>query len=237
MQRTLSFTCLLILIGAPLIAAEKARSPKEALQPFNELIGSWKGTGMPDAGTAAEKRKNFWIETIAWDWQFKGNDAWLNLTFSKGKYFDKGTLHYLADKDSYQLKVNTPEKEALVFEGKLEKKNLILERDDDKKNETQRLVITMLHENRYLYRYEVKAKDRNGGFVRVYQVGATKEGVPFAAGDGRPECIVSGGLGTSKVTYKGKEYYVCCSGCRDAFNDDPEKYIKEFEEKKKQKGK
>ena len=51
----------------------------------------------------------------------------------------------------------------------------------------------------------------------MYQVGATKEGVPFAGGDGKPECVVSGGLGTMPVMYKGKTYYVCCSGCRDAF--------------------
>ena len=67
----------------------------------------------------------------------------------------------------------------------------------------------------------------------MYQVGATKEGVAFASGDGKPECIVSGGLGTTKLEYKGKTYYVCCSGCRDAFNDNPEKIIKEFEERKK----
>jgi len=30
-------------------------------------------------------------------------------------------------------------------------------------------------------------------------------------------------------------YYVCCSGCRDAFNENPEKYIKEFNAKKGQK--
>ena len=52
-----------------------------------------------------------------------------------------------------------------------------------------------------------------------------------------PECIVSGGLGTMKVTYKGKDYYVCCSGCRDEFKSDPEKYIKEYEERKKEKAK
>jgi YHS domain-containing protein len=37
------------------------------------------------------------------------------------------------------------------------------------------------------------------------------------------------------VTYKGKTYYVCCTGCRDAFKENPEKYIKEFEESKKKK--
>ena len=60
-------------------------------------------------------------------------------------------------------------------------------------------------------------------------------GRKFAAGDGKPECIVSGGLGTSTVTYKGKQYYVCCSGCRDAFNENPEKFIKELEAKQKEK--
>ena len=72
-------------------------------------------------------------------------------------------------------------------------------------------------------------------FAPVFQVGATKEGVEFAGDDGKPECVVSGGLGTMPVTYKGKTYYVCCTGCRDAFKDDPEKFIKEAEAKAKEK--
>jgi YHS domain-containing protein len=39
------------------------------------------------------------------------------------------------------------------------------------------------------------------------------------------------------VTYKGQTYYVCCTGCRDAFNETPEKYIKEFLERKAKAGK
>ena len=34
------------------------------------------------------------------------------------------------------------------------------------------------------------------------------------------------------LTYKGETFYVCCSGCRDAFNENPEKYVKEFKAKK-----
>ena len=37
------------------------------------------------------------------------------------------------------------------------------------------------------------------------------------------------------VTYKGETFYVCCSGCRDAFNENPEKFIKEYEAKKNKK--
>ena len=33
--------------------------------------------------------------------------------------------------------------------------------------------------------------------------------------------------------YKGETFWVCCSGCRDAFNENPEKFIKEFKAKKK----
>jgi YHS domain-containing protein len=44
---------------------------------------------------------------------------------------------------------------------------------------------------------------------------------------------VTGGLGTSTVSFGGKTYYVCCSGCRDEFNANPKKYVDEFEKNKK----
>ncbi len=33
------------------------------------------------------------------------------------------------------------------------------------------------------------------------------------------------------MTYQGKSYPVCCSGCRDEFNENPEKYAKIAEAK------
>jgi hypothetical protein len=207
------------------------RKPKDALQPFNLLIGSWRGTGQPE-GTLREKQKGFWTETLAWQWQFKGDDAWLKLTVDKGKYFTGGELRYLPAKDSFELSLQTVGKEKLTFAGSLKDKLLTLDTVEDGKKVSQRIVINLLRDNRYLYSFEEK-REGKADFARLYQVGATKEGVPFAGGDGKPVCIVSGGLGTIPVTYKGKTYYVCCSGCRDEFKEDPEKYIKEFEEKKK----
>jgi YHS domain len=210
------------------------RSARAALRAFNGLIGSWRATGTPE-GTRAEKQRGFWTESMNWEWQFKGKDAWLKVDFDKGKHFAKGELRYLPDKDQYQFTVQTTAKESLSFSGPLQERRLVLDRVDENKKETQRLVITLLHANRFLYRYEVKAQDKPL-FTQLYQVGATKEGVPFAtAGSAAPECIVSGGLGTMPVTYKGQTYYVCCSGCRDAFKDEPEKYIKEYEEAKAKK--
>jgi hypothetical protein len=222
---------LLVVTAAPADPSPR-RVAKDALRPFNDLIGSWRGTGEPSQGTQEEKRRNFWQETIRWEWQFKGDDVFLKMDTEKGKYFTAGELRPLPEAGKYRLNVTTVNKETLTFEGafEAEKKRLVLERVDEKTKETQRLVFNLLHSNRHLMRYESKKADQVG-FTAVWMVGATKEGVAFAEGDDKPECVVSGGLGTMPVTYKGKTYYVCCSGCRDAFRDEPEKYIREFEER------
>jgi len=225
--------CLLALVicVVPCVAfaadTPNKRTSKEALQAFNDLIGSWRCTGTPEG-----KKKDFWTESMQWEWQFKADEAWMKVAFEKGKYFASGELRYLAEKEQYQLTLQNADKVKFIYAGALKDKTLTLDRDDENAKETQRLVFTFLHSNRFLYRYETKAADARA-FAKVYQVGATKNGVPFAEGETGPECIVSGGLGTIKVTYNGQTYYVCCSGCRDAFKDDPEKYIKEAEAKKK----
>jgi hypothetical protein len=206
------------------------RSPREALQALGDLIGSWRGTVTPVAAPGA--RQDFWIETVAWEWQFKGKDAWLRMTVDKGKHFTGGELRFVPEKNEFALTVRTPAKESLTFTGPLKERVLTLEREQD--GNVQRLVFTLLHPERHLYKYEVRPAGK-ALFALKYKVGATKEGIAFAAGDGKPECVVSGGLGTMPVTYMGKTYYVCCSGCRDEFNENPAKYVAEFEAKKAKK--
>jgi len=220
-----------LAVAAP-ISGEEAPKPsaREALQPFNELIGSWRGTGEPSQGTREEKQRNFWQETVRWEWQIKGEDAFLKLNLEKGKFFTSGELRSLPEPNTYRLTMKTVSGETQVFNGTLKEKRLTVERLDEKTKTTQRLVISLLHANRYLLRYETKGPEQVA-YTSVWLVGATKEGVAFAGGEDKPECVVSGGLGTMPVIYKGKTYYVCCGGCRDAFRDEPEKYIREFEER------
>ena len=130
------------------------------------------------------------------------------------------------------MQLETTDKQTSIYRGTLKDHELRLERIDDKTKESQRLVFALLHQNRINYRYEVKPADKT--FVtKIYRVGATKEGEPLVeVGFNEKECVVSGGRGSSTVTHLGKTYYVCCSGCRDAFNDDPAKFVKEFEKKR-----
>ena len=221
------FALAFAAMGSQLPDSPKPATPREALQPFNVLVGSWKGTGYPENVTKEERAAGMWVETDSWAWRFKGEDAWLEVAFEKGKYFTTGELRYLSEKNSYQLKLVAADKTTFTYVGTLKDKVMTLDRVDGPANEQQRLVFSLLHNNRHLYRFETRAAGSTLAFDKKFQVGATKEGVPFADVPKGPECIVSGGAGTIKVSYMGKDYYVCCTGCRDEFKADPEKYIKE----------
>ena len=219
---------LLVMLILPSFAmAQAPRSPREALAPFNHLVGVWRGIGTP-AGSIDNQRTGFWNETLTVAWQFKDDDAWLALDFEKSKNFRRGELHYLPKDDRYRVRLDTVDGKELVLNGALQNRNLTLEDDAG----VNRLIVTLLHDNRFLYRQETRLAGKTL-FAKQYQVGATKEGVPFATGGGQPECIVTGGAAKTAVMYQGKTYYVCCSGCRDEFLQNPQKYIREAAAKKK----
>ena len=226
---------LLALLLVPAADPAKALTAREALKPFNIFIGKWKGTGIPD-GAGGAKAKEFWTETVEWSWQFKGDDAWLVATFDKNPTYQSGDLRYDVQTRRFSLTLAGSDKTKIVYQGEWtpasgKEQVLSLERADEA-NGNERIVFTLLHDNRYLYRLETKPTGA-ASFTRKYQVGVTKEGSNFANVPTGPECIVSGGKGTSRVVHKGQTYYVCCSGCRDAFKEDPDKYIAEFESRKK----
>jgi hypothetical protein len=222
---------LLVLVPASFTADPPAKpTARAALMPFNDLIGAWRGLGTPE-GNLQEKRKGLWQETIRWEWQFQKNDAWLKVSFDKGKHFRTGTLRYLADKKQYQLMLTTAEQQEVAFIGSWKDHRLIVERQDEKTKEQQRVVISLVSDNRFVYHYEIQPPNRTLA-RKVYLVGATKEGKPLVAvgKDTGPFCVVSYGPPNSEVRYKGKTYYVCCSSCRQEFLAQPDKYIKEYEE-------
>lgn len=225
---------LSFLLLALLSFDDPKSDPREALRGFQELIGGWRATGEPATGSAAEKAKGFWKETISWSWKFKGDDAWLVFTIDQGKFFKSGEVRSKGE-EKFQVVLTGVDGKKQTFEGKLTSngRKLVAERVDADRTEDARLTISLVGEIRFQYSLESRPRDRRL-YAKVFQVGATREGESLAgkAKSSQPECVVSGGLGTMKVTHKGEMYYVCCSGCLDAFKENPEKYIKEFKEKK-----
>ena len=65
------------------------------------------------------------------------------------------------------------------------------------------------------------------GLVACGGGGGSEGTSPFGGGGAG-----GGGTGTSTVSFQGKTYYVCCSGCRDEFYATPAKYVAEFEKKR-----
>jgi hypothetical protein len=228
----------LVVYWVPLRAADDEgddeNSAKSALQELNDFIGDWKGSGGPEK--PRPQRGETWEESVSWSWKFKGDDAWLTMTIKDGRHLKSGELRYLTDKKVYQLTAVDKNDKKQVYQGKIKDGGyLTLERADPKTKETQRLTMNTAGDGiRFIYKAAHKAEGRTL-FTKDYQVACTKEGEALGAKEKKVECVVSGGLGTIPVSYKGMTYYVCCSGCRDAFNENPEKYIKQAEARKKKK--
>jgi hypothetical protein len=235
MKRLVALVLLLGLIGlvVPVLAAESddKTAAKDALKELQEFIGGWKGNGGPDKPRPGP-RDPVWSETVSWTWRFKGDDAWMSMTVKDGKVFKSAELRYLPDKKVYQLTATDLQDKKLVFEGKLKSEVLTLERVDPDTKATQRIMMNTTNEgDRFIYYVAHKDEGRTI-WKKDYKIGCTREGVSLGKVDKKNECIVSGGLGTMPISYKGETYYVCCSGCADAFKEDPEKYINEYKAKK-----
>ena len=118
--------------------------------------------------------------------------------------------------------------------GKIEEKRLVLESATKDQAEVHRVTLAILNENRVTLLLE-KRPEQQSFYTRVAEIGYQRNGTRLAvAGNSGPECVVTGGLGTISVTYKGKTYYVCCTGCRDAFQDDPEGILADYQKRKKE---
>jgi len=221
----------IFFIASILIAADPAAKPKhakEALAPMQGWIGTWKATGGID-GTVEEKQAGLWSEMHQWEWNFAAPDEpKLKWIVKDGKHAIGGEVRFRPEAGDFLLTLETMDKRKLEYAGTLivgKQKEVILsvERklDEDK---LERLTFTQLHSNRTLVRCEIRPI-AGKQYAKKYQIGATKEGEAFAKTGKGNECIVSGGRGTIPVTHKGTTYYVCCSGCKDAFLEEPDKWI------------
>jgi hypothetical protein len=216
--------CLVIVTSSAPAADTDPKATKEALQSLNDFVGSWNGDGKVGSKS--------WAENLEWGWNFKSPEPKMALKFKDSKYFKSGELRYDADKKDFELTLIDLKDNKKVFEGKLDKETFILERVDADTKATERFKLNAIDSGARIAASFDRKLDGKKAFTKEFEVSYSNALVSFAPGAKKPECIVSGGLGNGTVSYKGQTYYICCSGCRDAFNENPEKYIKEWEAKK-----
>jgi YHS domain-containing protein len=205
--------------------------------PFEYLVGRWNGHGVPKDNPAQKFRG--WSETHTWAWKFaKGKPVGMTIAIEGGKILAKGTLTFEPVRQVYKLEGIEPGPAGvpLVFEGTLDKTRKLLALDHSvtgakagRSKGTMRLSVwPNANFVRYTMAHDLKEPD-SVQFNRLIEVGLTRDGESLAgavSGSERPKCIVTGGAATMTMTYQGRTFPICCTGCRDEFNESPEKYIK-----------
>ncbi|MEX1231863.1 MAG: hypothetical protein WEB58_16580 [Planctomycetaceae bacterium] len=208
-----------------------------ALQPLQVVLGTWNGI-------TKNKVDDFnGMEAVDWVWDLKTDPHQPALVFNspRGNYVRTARLTYLADRDKFQLTTADADEQEKIYEGGFTKEVEDVPGDDKKLQRTfeltfeqvsppevknsGRLKLRQLDNNRY----QMELADRRGKNWHVADIVACqREGTSFALSDtnyGEKTCIISQGLGTIAVSFEGKTFYVCCSGCKAAFEEDPKKWI------------
>lgn len=211
---------------------------KKALKPIQVVLGPWHAI--------IDKTKTY--EDLQWVWDWKTDRAQPALamaTKEEGAYFKTARLTYLVEDEKFQMTLTDKDGKQRVLQGVFtaeptdkpgeDKKQtpqrtykLQLTETGDAKDRWQ-IVMNQQDNNRYLFEL---SQLRGSRFVRFDTMASQREGTSFALDDSDFKdrtCVISQGLGTTQVSHKGKSYWVCCSGCKAAFEEDPEKWIAKFE--------
>lgn len=215
---TVLLAALLLLQAKP---PPSIATTKEAMQKVQLIVGDWRVTAMP-----RELKRDPWTEKASWSFRIEKDDYSIRLAATDAVFWKEAALAFDLKNQVYTLDAELAGGGRRRYAGKLADKERVLALEEATDTwPRERAVFSLLRDNRFLIDLEVQSAKEKDWNTQA-QLGCTKEGVPFVRGEG-PKCIVTGGTGTIPVTYGGKTYYVCCTGCKAYFNDAPEKVIAE----------
>jgi hypothetical protein len=230
---------LVVLMAAAARAADDEKriaGDKQMLSAVQSYVGGWRGVGQLRRGSS----RGAWTEGAEWSWRFADGRAELVADLERSKYYSRLQLQ-AGDEPGQFVLLATPVSTGAEgraspqrFTGKRENGALVLSATSDPGEDLPaRITIRLVAQgDRMVVLYEKRLGD---SYARLAEVGATRKGSSFAqASASGPECIVTGGLGTIAVEYEGKKYFVCCTGCRDLFNDDPAGVLAEYRQRKEE---
>ena len=251
MKRSLLIGAVAALGGWTLgwgVAAEPPESPPAAggqppasstLEDWQVLVGRWRGVGQIRRGST----RGAWQESGQWAWRHQEQGpSLLSYQSDDGRHIRQATLR-AAPGGQLELTVTgapgEPSQPAPTqrYVGRTIDQRLVLQRvakdsasasDADSGGLPQRITFrTVARGDRLLVLLE-RRNQLSGQWQRMAEVGSTRVGSRFGQGTVEIECIVTGGKGTIPVVYGGQTYYVCCSGCRDYFQQHPEKVLAQW---------
>ena len=194
------------------------KSEKEALAPLNALIGGWRGVGRPKRS----ERKDLWSEEANWAWDFRDQQVAIRYAVDKtDRWLKSARISYDLPTHKYHVAAEFADGTHRNYVGDFRDNQLLVDSAPDDSGDIYRLAVTLLNEKRTLVTHS-RRRGTSSLSVSLADVGYTRAGVRLAVeGAGQPTCIVTGGYGSIQVSYEGKTYYVCCTGCKQAFDDDP----------------
>lgn len=213
-----------------------------ALQPVQTILGKWRGTTRREVGDFKGLDEPEWV----WDLRTDRERPALVVSSADAQYIRDGRLTWNQASQQFRFTAETPEGRERVFEGTYSEppeefqeagtavqRKFKLQLDEVGGDEKDRWQVVIAQQNNDRYLLEL-SRSRGGNFVRFDTVGHQRLGTSFAQSDteyGERKCIISGGLGTIQVSYQGKSYWVCCTGCQAAFNEDPEGWLRDAAKK------
>lgn len=237
------------LIALATLGQESAPSAMEKLQAVQELVGSWHGSGTSDRVKTWEEQLD-----CQWTFG-PDDEASLELAVGSesegsgekkpdGRLFESATLTYDEKGGVYRLRLiplavadRKPSKGGSSATGPIwfaggakTPRNLVLDRVErgTAKDVLDRMDIKVLNDgDRLVYSFHRRV-GKSKSYKSIAQIALDRRGTSLA-GSGNaaagPKCIVTGGIGSMAVTVKEGTFYVCCTGCRDAFLADPAKFL------------
>lgn len=215
-------------------------SVMQKMKPLQVVLGQWQGI--------TQKKQDLVLQRWVWDLRTDPDQPALVLSCPESTYFQKGRLTWLASARTFQFTTTIGDAMTVVYQGQFSQVPKLEPGDsDDTPQQTfklqltettgeknRRVVLNQQENNRLLL--ELSRRRGQGTFRRQDTIAAQRTGTSFAKKDsdyGERTCVISQGLGTIAVSYKGKSFWVCCSGCKAAFEEEPEKWIARFEAMKK----
>ena len=211
----------------------------DRMKPLQILLGQWRGITFKEQALVPQQ----WV----WDLKTNPSQPALVLTSAESPYFRDGRLTWLASEGVYEFSGTNSQGQRQVLRGTFSQSPRQVPGDADDQPQmtfkleltetvasgqatSWRLVFNQQENNRLLV--ELSRRRGAGNFRLQDTIGSQREGTSFALSDsdyGEKTCVISQGLGTTPVSFKGKTYWVCCSGCKAAFEEEPEKWIARYE--------